>query len=177
MNELEKIGFYKSLKLTSSLTTSNMVLFDANHKLRKYNQVEDIIKEFYTLRYLTYQKRKNFLINQLKMEVLKLTNKARFIQEVCNGSFIIQNRKKDILKDLVDKKYDLFDQKTTTNATSTSSSSSDDNPELNQLQQNLVKGYHYLLSLSLWSLSSEKIENLLNEKDNKEQELMELDTY
>ena len=41
-NELEKL-----LKLYTSQTITNMHLFDAKEKLKKYNKIEDIIEDYY----------------------------------------------------------------------------------------------------------------------------------
>ena len=51
-------GLEKVLKLTSNLNTSNMVCFNREGKLKKYESAEEILKEFYPLRLEYYEKRK-----------------------------------------------------------------------------------------------------------------------
>lgn len=58
MKVIETEGLEKGLKLSSLLSTSNMVLFNAHGKLRKYSTPEEILEDFYDVRYTYYQKRK-----------------------------------------------------------------------------------------------------------------------
>lgn len=58
MAKAEAEGLDKRFKLSTTLTTSNMVCFDAQGRLRKYNNVEEILTEFYDMRLEFYQKRK-----------------------------------------------------------------------------------------------------------------------
>ena len=51
-------GMMKFFKCTSPLSTTNMMAFDANAKLRKYAAPEEIIEDFFALRLSYYQKRK-----------------------------------------------------------------------------------------------------------------------
>ncbi|CAJ1431146.1 unnamed protein product [Effrenium voratum] len=50
LKEAEKAGLEKTFKLKSSISTSNMVLFDAEGKIAKYNSSLDILQEFCKLR-------------------------------------------------------------------------------------------------------------------------------
>ena len=51
-------GLVEKFKLTKSITTSNLVAFDAEGRITKYASVEDIMKEFYNIRIKFYEKRK-----------------------------------------------------------------------------------------------------------------------
>ena len=51
-------GLEEKFKLTRSVATSNLVAFDAEGRITKYANVEDIMKEFYNLRIKFYEKRK-----------------------------------------------------------------------------------------------------------------------
>lgn len=55
---VKKEGLEKALKLTSSVTTSNMVCFDAGGKIKKYTAPEEIISDFYDVRLDHYMRRK-----------------------------------------------------------------------------------------------------------------------
>jgi len=55
---VEKKGFEKVFQLTSSLVTSNMVCFNSNNKLTKYDSPEDILNEFYDIRLNLYVERR-----------------------------------------------------------------------------------------------------------------------
>jgi DNA topoisomerase-2 len=54
----EKEGIEKKFKLTNTLNTTNMVCFDSENRIRKYNNTAEILEEFYALRLQSYQKRK-----------------------------------------------------------------------------------------------------------------------
>merc|ERR1719191_2490474 len=99
-------GFDKVFKLKSSMSTTNMVLFDAEGKIQKYESALDILKDFVNLRLNVYDKRKKYLISKLTREKEILSNKARFILMVVKGELELRKRKKaDLLKDLKDRKF------------------------------------------------------------------------
>lgn len=81
----------ESLKLTSTLLTSNMVLFDEQGKIRKYKSVSEIVNQFCRVRYDYYVKRKQHMIRQVEQELVVLRNKHRFLMEVMKGSLVIQH--------------------------------------------------------------------------------------
>ena len=56
------------------------------------------------LRLKFYQKRKNYLEGMLEAEALKLSNQARFILEKCDGSLVVENKKKKIMVDELQRK-------------------------------------------------------------------------
>ena len=58
MEAAEKQGFHEYFKLTTKINTSNMVCFDFDGKIKKYNSPEEIIEDFYPKRLAFYQKRK-----------------------------------------------------------------------------------------------------------------------
>jgi DNA topoisomerase-2 len=78
-----------------------------------------------------------------------LSNKARFVEEVCSGDLIVNNRKKtELLEDLQSRGYDLFD-KTKTNKDNDDDDESDDENEESSIAD-LSRGYEYLLGMKLW---------------------------
>ena len=72
----------KTFNLESSLSITNMVLFDPDGKLKKYTSVEEIMQTFYDLRLKFYQIRKDYMISVIKKDVAILSNKARFIKMI-----------------------------------------------------------------------------------------------
>ncbi len=58
MIKAEEQGFHEFFKLTSKINTSNMMAFDFDGKIKKYNSPEEIIEDFYPIRLAWYQKRK-----------------------------------------------------------------------------------------------------------------------
>jgi DNA topoisomerase II len=58
LQKAEAQGLTEFFKLTSKINSSNMMCFDFDGKIKKYNSPEEIIEEFYPKRLAYYQKRK-----------------------------------------------------------------------------------------------------------------------
>ena len=57
--------------------------------LKRYDSVQDILREFFQLRLHYYQLRKDWLLGSLGADVAKLSNQARFVLEKIEGKVII----------------------------------------------------------------------------------------
>lgn len=103
-------GLEKLLKLYTTNTTSNMHLFDASDKLKKYSNIREIIDDYFVTRLDLYNKRKSYMINAMEKELVLLSNKARYIHENLEGTIDLRKKKKDdVNKMLNDKQYDIID--------------------------------------------------------------------
>merc|ERR1719163_151101 len=101
MKEVEAAGLEKTFKIKTSVSTTNMVLFDAEGKIAKYNSALDIMHEFCALRRKVYVQRKAYMVAKLSREKEILSNKARFILMVVKGEIELRKRKKvDLLEEL-----------------------------------------------------------------------------
>jgi len=139
-NALEKL-----LKLYTTQTTTNIHAFDAKEKLKKYDSAEEIIEDYYPVRYGFYEIRKQNMIDSMTKELLLLGNKARYIQELIDDTLDLRKKKKDeIIKILEDKGYDKID---------------DDND------------YKYLVKMPMDSVSEENVARIMNDRDSKTQSL------
>lgn len=58
LEKAEQQGLLEYFKLTGKLSTSNMMCFDFDGKIKKYETPEEILEEFYPVRLAYYQKRK-----------------------------------------------------------------------------------------------------------------------
>ena len=65
------------------------VLFDHVGSLKKYESVQEILKDFFELRMKYYVLRKDWLLGMLGAEAARLTNQARFILEKIEGKLVI----------------------------------------------------------------------------------------
>ena len=90
-------GLEEKFKLTKSIATTNLVAFDAEGRITKYASVDDILKEFFHIRLKYYEKRKQYQLNDLQKELEKLSNQARFVQEIIDGKLVISKKKKPVL--------------------------------------------------------------------------------
>jgi DNA topoisomerase-2 len=103
-------GLEKLLKLFSTSSTTNMNLFDSNDKLKKYDNVSDVIDDYYEVRLKYYSDRKTYLINQMEKELVVLSNKARYIQELLDNTIDLRKKKKDEINAMLNEKgYSVVD--------------------------------------------------------------------
>lgn len=150
--ELQKLlktnSIEEKLKLTSSIQVSNMHLYK-NNEIVKYSNPNNIIKDYADIRLEIYKKRKNYLIKVLENELDLLKYRRKFIKEVISNKLIISKKQKQVLiQELEEKEY----------------------PELST-NINLKPSYDYLVGMSMWTLTLEKIDELESNYNLKKQEL------
>ena len=163
-------GLLSKFKLTGSLSTSNMNLFDEKGRICKYETPEAILHTFFNVRLEFYKKRKDSLLKVLRREHGILDNKARFVEAVCNGKLKLSNRKKkDLLNELQKMGFELFDKekKAKDDEDEDDEEEEDENTSIGQL----TKGYEYLMGMKLWTLTMEKVEKLKAELEDKAEEV------
>jgi len=78
----------KTLGLISSISTSNMWLFDHDDKLRKYETAMDIIDDYYDIRLKMYGKRKDIMIKELEESIQYQTSKIKFMTIIKNMDIV-----------------------------------------------------------------------------------------
>lgn len=106
----EQLGL---LKLSKTINTSNIHLFNSEGKLEKYS-VKKILEDFYLLRLDFYTKRREYIIKDLESKIKLLANKVRFIEEVNSRKVIISNKNKKEIEaqlesyDKIDDNYDYL---------------------------------------------------------------------
>ena len=74
-----------------------MVLFDEEGRLRRYQDVREILESFYNLRLEYYFKRKEYILSKLERDIELLMNKKRFILAVINEEINIRNVKRKLI--------------------------------------------------------------------------------
>ena len=141
----------KELKLESSISLQNIHVWK-NNIITKYENPNDILKDYAVKRLEIYDERKKYIINLLENEMLVLKYTKKYIEQVLNDEIIINKQKQTaILAKIEEFEY----------------------PKLST-NNNEEPSYHYLTKLLLFQLSFEKIQEL-NEKYNSKKE--ELDYY
>ena len=164
----EAEGIAKRFKLTTTLTTSNLVCFDALGRLRKYTHPLDLLLEFFPLRWELYQRRKAYLVEELTKDWQKLETRVRFIEEIASGKLKIQNKKKSLLVAELEKAgYQAFNDKVLIRANEEDSAE----PVDDAITAAVPKGFDYLLNMPIGTLTQERAEALKRERDLKESEL------
>jgi len=142
-------GLEKALKLYNSGSLSNMHLFDAHDKLKKYDSVPEIIDDYFETRLALYETRRLFMIDAIQKELVLLSNKVKYILEVLEGSVDLRRKTKtEICAMLVKKGYAQIDGDAE---------------------------FKYLVKMPMDSVSSENVERMRAECEKKECELRELE--
>lgn len=107
---MDKKKILDFFKLSKTILTSNMHLFNRNNEIKKYESVNQIINEFYDIRYEFYQKRKDYIVMLIQQEMILLENKARFIKYVNDDKLPVRNAKQDLVDSLLLKyKFDKIE--------------------------------------------------------------------
>ncbi|TRY95796.1 hypothetical protein DNTS_008329 [Danionella cerebrum] len=170
----EAEGLHKVFKLQNSLTCSTMVLFDHVGSLKKYECVQEILKEFFELRMKYYVLRKEWLLGMLGAESARLSNQARFILEKIQGKLVIENKpKKELILMLQKMGYDSDPVKAWKDAQEKEEALEDGGDEDEEKEKEDTSGpdYNYLLSMPMWYLTKEKKDELCKQRDAKLTEL------
>jgi len=128
---------------------------------------------FYDVRLSYYDKRKAHLTSRLGEDWQKLDNKVRFILAVISGKLVVANRKKaDLMLELKAQGFTPFAD--TKPSTKEDEAQGDGAEEREEVQSDLDRGYDYLLSMKIWSLTHERVAALTSQRDDKRRELDEL---
>ncbi|KAG8480258.1 hypothetical protein CXB51_024810 [Gossypium anomalum] len=168
-------GLMKKFKLTTTVSTSNMHLFDSRGMIKKYDTPEEILDEFYHLRLEFYEKRRKHMLDTLELELLKMDNKVRFILDVVKGNIIVNNRKRaDLFLELQEKGFTPFPKKTKAVEVAVAGDiDHEGEPELSP-EATRASDYDYLLSMAIGTLTLEKVQELCSDRDKLEHEVEEL---
>jgi len=103
-------GLEKQFKLVTSISTNNMHLFDANDKLKKYNNITEIIDDYFITRLNMYETRKTAQIQSLEKGLIILSNKCRYIKEILDNSIDLRRKKREeVYTILSSKKYNVIE--------------------------------------------------------------------
>lgn len=144
----------KTFKLTSKINTSNMVLYNPQGHLQKYKNANDILKDYFVVRYQVYVKRKQYQIDSFAKQLEVINARVRFILEFIEGKIVIAKKSKlNLITQLVEGKYPNLNH---------------NSEELQLLKLEKITsdgGYDYLIKMPIYNLTQERIEDLQKEKD------------
>ena len=179
MDHIKEVGIEKFFKLTKSLKESNMTLFDPSGHIKQYHSPEEILNDFYGVRLALYEERKTVIIDNLRLICLRISNQARFVKEFIEGLIELRNiPQKKILLTLKERKYDLYQEKKDVPKKVSEDVIIKEDEEEETLEaeadsniKDLAKGYAYLLSMKISTLTREKFEKLLREKEKAEKDI------
>jgi DNA topoisomerase-2 len=156
LSDLEKL-FFLSGKLSCAKT---MNLYDENNKLKHFNSPEEILTYYYIHRLEYYELRRLHLIRILEQEVMMLSTRARFILDVINEQVRIRNiPKAEVVTQLQTLGYPIL---VAGNLIELAKATREQREDGN---------YDFLISMPIYSLTKEKVEDLMKEKEKKTLEL------
>ncbi len=161
--------FEKTFKLTQTLNTSNMHLFNAKGIMTKYESPEAILLEYCQLRLGYYGDRKKYLLSESESDVLKINEKIRFITYFNDDNHPLKVQKKSnseiiaLLESFNFVKFGKKQSKMIYNAND-NETETDGNETETETDSN-KPNYNYLLSLPISSLTLERMEKLIKERD------------
>ncbi len=118
-------------------------MFDANRRLHKYKNVQEIIEDFYLVRLELYGKRKEHMVELLQHKLMKLSNKAKYIQETLKGTVDLRKKNVTQVEELM--KHHKFDK--------------------------IDGDFKYLIKMPMDSVTEENVKHIMKEKDDAKQEL------
>jgi DNA topoisomerase-2 len=137
LSDLVSKGKLDNVLRLNTQETENLTTIDENGELKIFSKAEDIVKHFVEVRLKWYQIRKDYLIDKTERQLSLVTNKARFINDIIKGKLKINNVPKEtIVTYLKTNGYDT-----------------------------VHASYDYLLSMAIHSLTKERYEKLLLEKE------------
>jgi DNA topoisomerase-2 len=136
-------GLEKVLKLSTTISTSNIHMFDGQRRLHKYRTIEEIIDGFMEVRYAMYEKRKAHLIENLTRKLQKLSNKAKYIQQTLSGEVDLRKKNAVQVEELMTKH--MFDK--------------------------IDGDYKYLIKMPMDSVTEENVANIMKDRDDATKEL------
>jgi DNA topoisomerase-2 len=139
----------KTFHLVKKCSLNNMNLFNKFGTIQKYSTVLEIINEYYSVRLELYNKRKNYQLDILEHQLELISNKARFILMIVENKLKINNVPKLEIEIELEKHNFI---------------------KLGNTKDDENKSYDYLISMPIYTLTKEKIDELLKQKDNKNDE-------
>jgi DNA topoisomerase-2 len=129
----------KTFHLFKKYSIANMHLYGPEGHIKRYDSVEDIMRDYYKVRLEMYQKRKAHQLAILEHQLKVISYKVKFILMVVEKKLEINNKKKLEIEEKLEKlKFSKIGK-------------SKDDTKLS---------YDYLLTMPIYNLTQEKIEEL-----------------
>ena len=110
LEDMEKVETVMKLVSTKNLSVTNMYAFNEKGQITHYETAIKIIKEFYRIRMIYYERRRENMLDRMRREINKLNNKIRFVQDVIAGVIVVHKLKKAELEEKLEELgYDLYE--------------------------------------------------------------------
>ena len=146
----------EKFKLTTTKSTTNIHLYNRNGVIHKYDTIYQIMDEHYHIRLNMYQKRKDYQLEVMLKLIQLLRSKMRFIEYVIDEKIKVYRQSKvTIIEKLCEYQFPFYE-----------------NNEITEYKEKkkMSSEYNYLLNLPVYSFTLEKLEELKQEIETKENE-------
>jgi len=139
----------EKLKLISKKSLTNLHLYTKDGNINKYGSIYQIMDHHYYTRYEMYTKRKQYLISTLEKKIRLLESKMMFIQYVIDDKIkVYKQSKQSIIDSLKEFEFPFYENNTIISF---------------NVKKKVSTEYNYLLNLSVYNFTLEKVEELENE--------------
>jgi DNA topoisomerase-2 len=140
----KKLETVLKMKESKNVNISNIHLHDRYGKIKKYETVSSILKEFYEIRLEYYHKRYKYLNEKHKYELSIIDARIKFVEGIISDEIIIFKKEDDEITEILEK-YDL--------------------PKISKISfedvcENDEKSYDYLLNMPMRTMSKRKLDEL-----------------
>ncbi len=143
----------KLFHLYKKYSINNMHLYGPEGHIKRYDSVEEIMNDYYRVRLEMYQKRKDHQLAILEHQLKIISYKVKFILMVVEKKLEINNKKKQEIEEKLEKsKF----------------------PKIGRTKDDTKVSYDYLLTMPIYNLTQEKIEELKRQQEDKETEYNDL---
>jgi DNA topoisomerase-2 len=161
----------ETLKLKSSILTTNITAFNRKGEIRRYT-IGGLLSEFFVVRHNAYVKRQKYMISVLNQEIKTLSNKFRFIKEVIEKKIIINNIPiKKVCEQLENGNYDKIYNSSPNGSKSKNPTSIEDTEMIEsdviEIVQTTGTGFEYLYQMKISKFTHEEYEKLRKQMESK----------
>jgi DNA topoisomerase-2 len=140
--------FEKKIKIAVSFSRNNMHLYVEDGTIKKFDDPQDIIKEFCRVRLRYYGLRRERLLKKYELDIGKATAKYRFVVEVMDDIIDIKRKKRSAVEQMLETANPPYPKFT---------SKVDEKED--------KAGYQYLLSMQMGSMTEEMLSKLTKDID------------
>ena len=149
----------KLFKLTSNKSLTNLHLYNRDGSIKKYDTIYQIMDEHFYTRYDMYKQRKLYQVDQLEKEISLLSSKLKFINYVIEDKIkVYKCSKQSIIDSLKEHEFPFYVNDQIVDYKGTD-------------KDDIKTEYNYLLNLSVYSFTLEKVQELENDINKKNQDL------
>ena len=159
--------FERRFKLTSKLSCNKTLnFFSHENKLLNLESIDDILENYYTHRMIVYGARKEYQIETMTQALALISVKVKFIMNIINKKLKINNvPKAEIIQQLETLQFPKMLNGKIVGLEYLKKKSAKDQQDAS---------YQFLISMPIYNLTKEKIEELIKEKEKVEDELKTL---